>query len=123
MDRLILACAVCANPTSATLSPGQIRWHNHNHPMPERSPVRSEWSGARKDLPFMVVVRPGDRLIYETAPGEYQELPLAALLGGDTEQRILTCVRCHRRVLTQRPVTAVVSRLWSFLAGRRTPAQ
>lgn len=42
----------------------------------------------------MVVIRPGDRVIYETGPGQYQELEIAALLGPDTHQKITTCSHC-----------------------------
>jgi hypothetical protein len=109
-------CPVCENPRSTSLTPGQIRWHNHDHPTP--SPRRSGKVGShRSSNPVMVVLRPGDRLIYEVAPHRYEELDVAGLLARNPSSSVVeVCNRCQRRVVASAPVDrSLVGRLRRLL--------
>jgi hypothetical protein len=112
-----LPCVVCANPRAAG-NAGQIRWHNAGHPQPDPPPVSSAWSRVGKRLPVTVVIRPGDRVIYEVAPSRWQELPVAALLGSDPRQMFRECARCHRPVLSRLPFAAFSASVWNWLFAR-----
>ncbi|HVN63814.1 MAG TPA: hypothetical protein VMT58_04210 [Candidatus Binataceae bacterium] len=60
----------------------------------------------------MVVLRPGDRLIYESIPGSYEEIEVAALLALKPGGKIATCARCRRQVVPANPgsTTAMLAR-------------
>src|SRR5690242_1761788 len=111
------SCVVCANPRGAN-NAGQIRWHNAGHPAPAPPLVNSTWTGSGHRLPVTVVVRPGDRLIYESSPNEWQELSVAALVGPDPRQVIRECVRCHRRVQGPRSLGEMIAGMWGRMIAR-----
>lgn len=112
-----LPCAVCANPRAAN-NAGQIRWHNAGHPAPDPPIVNVQWTASSSRLPVTVVIRPGDRVIYEKSPNEWQELSVAALVGPDPRRLVRECSRCHRRVQGRPSLGALSASLLRRLLAR-----
>ena len=112
-----LPCAVCASPRAAN-SAGQIRWHNAGHPAPTPPSVNAQWTASGRRLPVTVVIRPGDRVIYEASPNQWQELSVAALISPDPRQTVRECSYCHRRVLGKRSLVGLSASLWRRLLPR-----
>jgi hypothetical protein len=100
--RTVQDCRVCDNPRRLDLSTSQIEWHNLGHPGID---AFRRQVGPRK-LRTVVVIRPGDQILYEIKPGKWcriDELDVA-IAGGHSVQDLATnCRRCSRRVLERHP--------------------
>ena len=95
-------CQVCANPRDPGVSTSQIEWHNLGHP--GLAEVHRQ-VGASK-LRSVVVIRPGDQILYEIKPGRWHridELDVAIAAGHSVNNMATTCARCFRKVLERRP--------------------
>lgn len=94
-------CQVCSNPRKPDLSTSEIEWHNLGHPgLADVRPIDS------KKLRTMVIIRPGDQILYEVSPGKWcriDELDVAIAAGQRIKGRIINCSRCSRRVFDRRP--------------------
>ena len=107
------ACQVCENPRSASLSTSQIEWHNLGHPGLSTMPP-----APAKGLRSVVIIRPGDQILYEIKPGSWtriEEADVAIAAGHTVEDLAANCRRCSRLVLDRR-VRAPGLRSW--LAAR-----
>lgn len=96
-------CKVCDNPRTVGLSEAQIQWHNHGHPGLEE--LKQQFDNPRR-LRAVVVIRPGDQILYELKPGKLcrvDELDVALAAGHGVNEVAARCLRCKRRVLERRP--------------------
>ncbi len=94
-------CQVCENPRRADLTTSQIEWHNLGHPGLER--LRS--TGTPTKLRSVVIIRPGDQILYEIKPGSWtriDELDVAIAAGHSVHDLAASCRRCSRLVLERR---------------------
>jgi hypothetical protein len=94
-------CPVCENPRRPNLTTSQIEWHNMGHPGlgALRTPARST------RLRSIVVIRPGDQILYEIQPGSWRpidELDIAVAAGHSVSELASYCRRCARPVLDRR---------------------
>ena len=94
-------CQVCVNPRHPGVSASQIEWHNLGHP---GLVDRYQYFDRRK-LRSVVIIRPGDQILYEVKPGTWcriDELDVAIAAGHGVVDKAVTCTRCFRRVLERR---------------------
>ncbi len=95
-------CQVCDNPRSSGLTTSQIEWHNLGHPGSGNVPA--EPYGAKK-LRSVVIIRPGDQILYEIRPGSWariDEMKIAIAAGHAVDELTTNCRRCSRLVLDRR---------------------
>jgi hypothetical protein len=95
-------CQVCENPRRFDLTTSQIEWHNMGHP--GLSSLRS--AGSSTKLRGVVIIRPGDQILYEIKPGSWtriDELDVAIAAGHSVNDLATNCRRCARLVLERRP--------------------
>ena len=93
-------CSVCYDPRDPRLSTSQIEWHNMGHPGLEN--LRRADTGSLN----IVVVRPGDQILYEVRPGKrcrVDEVDVAVAASHGFNNFATACRRCFRRVLERRP--------------------
>jgi hypothetical protein len=96
------SCQVCENPRRFDLTTSQIEWHNLGHP--GLSGLRSVAGSTR--LRGMVIIRPGDQILYEIKPGSWiriNELDVAIAAGHSVNDLATNCRRCDRLVLNRNP--------------------
>jgi hypothetical protein len=108
-------CQVCINPRNSGLTTSQIEWHNIGHPGMDKVPVSP--NGTNR-LRSMVIIRPGDQILYEITPGSWSridEIDLAIAAGHPVDEVASNCRRCSRLVL-QRRVRA--GGIWTWLADK-----
>jgi hypothetical protein len=94
-------CLVCDNPRRPGLSTSQIEWHNLGHP----GLVEIGRQVSPGKLRALVIIRPGDQIIYEIKPGQWrrvEELDVAIAAGHGVQDLVTNCRRCSRRVLERR---------------------
>ncbi len=94
-------CQVCDNPRRPDLTTSQIEWHNMGHPGLESLRSRA----ASTKLRSVVIIRPGDQILYEIKPGSWtriDELDVAIAAGHSVHDLAATCRRCSRLVLERR---------------------
>ncbi len=95
-------CLVCDNPRRPGLSTSQIEWHNLGHP----GLVEIGRQVSPGKLRALVIIRPGDQIMYEIKPGQWRridELDVAIAAGHSVQNMATSCRRCSRRVLERRP--------------------
>ncbi|GEM_PF-3847647 len=114
-------CQVCQNPRSSGLTTSQIEWHNMGHP--GISSVSAVLRASRK-LRSVVIIRPGDQILYEIKPGSWvriDEIDVAIAAGHSVSKLATNCRRCSRRVLDRRFGPGGI-RAWlaGKIAGRNT---
>ena len=100
--RTVHNCRVCDNPRRLDLSTSQIEWHNLGHPGIEAFHRQADPGKLRA----VVVIRPGDQILYEIKPGKWcriDELDVAIAGGHSVQDLVMICRRCSRRVLERRP--------------------
>jgi hypothetical protein len=100
--RTVHNCRVCENPRRLDLSTSQIEWHNLGHPGIEAFHRQADPGKLRA----VVVIRPGDQILYEIKPGKWcriDELDVAIAGGHSVQDLMMICRRCSRRVLERRP--------------------
>jgi hypothetical protein len=94
-------CQVCDNPSRPGLSTSQIEWHNLGHP----GLVNAGPAIDPRKLRSMVIIRPGDQILYESQPGTWcriDEIDVAIAAGRRVNSRSSHCARCFRLVLERR---------------------
>jgi hypothetical protein len=95
-------CQVCENPRRPDLTTSQIEWHNLGHPGLENFRSRQ----ASSILRSVVIIRPGDQILYEVKPGAWtriDELEVARAAGHNVNELATNCKRCSRLVLERLP--------------------
>jgi hypothetical protein len=95
-------CLVCDNPRRPNLSTSQIEWHNLGHP----GLVEIGRQVSPGKLRTLVIIRPGDQIMYEIKPGQWrrvEELDVAIAEGHRVQDLVTRCRRCSRQVLERRP--------------------
>jgi hypothetical protein len=95
-------CQVCENPRRPDLTTSQIEWHNMGHP--GLTSMRD--AAASTKLRSIVIVRPGDQILYEIKPGSWirvDELDVAIAAGHSVRDLASNCRRCSRLVLERHP--------------------
>jgi hypothetical protein len=95
-------CAVCENPRKPDLSRSQIEWHNQGHPGLAELSRQAD----RRKLRSVVIIRPGDQILYEIRPGNWRsidEMDVAIAAGYSINELAVSCRRCSRLVLERRP--------------------
>lgn len=98
-------CQVCENPRRSDLTTSQIEWHNMGHP--GLASVRA--AAGSKRLRSLVIIRPGDQILYEIEPGSWKpvdELDVAVAVGHSVHELASNCRRCSRLVLERRPAAS-----------------
>ena len=94
-------CQVCENPRRPDLTTSQIEWHNLGHP--GVGALRNPAGSTR--LRSVVIIRPGDQILYEIKPGSWRqidEMAVAVAAGHDVHELATRCRRCLRPVLDRR---------------------
>ena len=94
-------CLVCENPRRLDLTTSQIEWHNMGHP--GHDALRT--STYSRKLRGVVIIRPGDQILYEAKPGSWSridEINLAIAAGHSVDEIATNCRRCFRLVLERR---------------------
>jgi hypothetical protein len=110
-------CQVCENPRSSGLTTSQIEWHNMGHPG-----LRSVSAANRnpRKLRSVVIIRPGDQILYEIKPGSWariDEIDVAIAAGHSVKEFATNCRRCSRLVLDRRVKPRGI---WNWLAEKIT---
>lgn len=111
-------CLVCDNPRRPGLSTSQIEWHNLGHP--GLVDIRRQVNPGK--LRALVIIRPGDHILYEIRPGKWrriEELDVAIAAGRSVKDVATSCRRCSRRVLERR---SSAPGFWRLLRERVTLA-
>jgi hypothetical protein len=105
-------CQVCENPRSSGLTTSQIEWHNMGHP------GLSAFNRDSKKLRSVIIIRPGDQILYEIKPGSWtriDEIDVAIAAGHSVKELATNCRRCSRLVLDRR---IRAGSIWTWLAQR-----
>jgi hypothetical protein len=95
-------CQVCINPRSSGLTTSQIEWHNMGHPGMNSIPATP---GGSDRLRSVVIIRPGDQILYEVRPGSWtriDEIEIAIAAGHKIDELATSCRRCSRLVLDRK---------------------